>query len=96
MKRIAVRENPACMYRLIIKKSARKELDNLPEHLFMKIDKSILSLKENPFPYPQSKKLKGKNKCRLRVGDYRVVYSVAEEQKVITIFRVRHRKDIYR
>jgi mRNA interferase RelE/StbE len=84
------------MYRLIIKKSARKELDSLPEEAFLKIDQSLLSLKENPFPYPQSKKLKGEDKCRLRVGDYRVVYSIDEEQKIITIFRIRHRKDVYR
>jgi mRNA interferase RelE/StbE len=84
------------MYRLIIKKSARKELDSLPEEAFLKIDQSLLSLKENPCPYPQSKKLKGEDKCRLRVGDYRVVYSIDEEQKIITIFRIRHRKDVYR
>ena len=84
------------MYRLLIKKSARKELDSLPEEAFLKIDQSLLSLKENPFPYPQSKKLKGEDKCRLRVGDYRVVYSIDEEQKIITVFRIRHRKDVYR
>jgi len=84
------------MYKLAIKKSARKELNNLPDKIFLKIDKSILSLKENPFPYPQVKKLKGEYKCRLRVGDYRVVYSVDEDQKTITIYRIRHRKDVYR
>jgi len=84
------------MYRLAIKKSARKELDNLPDQIFLKVDKSILSLKEDPFPYPQAKKLKGENRCRLRVGDYRVVYSVDEDQKTVTIYRVRHRKDVYR
>jgi mRNA interferase RelE/StbE len=62
------------MYKLIIKKSARKELDSLPEEIFMKIDKAILSLKENPFPYPQSKGLKGEEKRRLRAGNYRVIY----------------------
>lgn len=84
------------MYRLAIKKSAKKELDKLPDRIFLNIDKAILSLNENPFPYPQSKKLKGEETCRLRVGDYRVIYSVNEEQKTITIFRVRHRKEVYR
>ena len=84
------------MHRLAIKQSARKELDSLPEQIFLKIDKAILALKENPFPFPQAKKLKGEDKCRLRVGDYRIVYSIDEEQKIITIFRVRHRKDVYR
>jgi mRNA interferase RelE/StbE len=84
------------MYKLAIKKSARKELDNLPDQIFLKVDKSMLSLKDNPFPYPQAKKLKGENKCRLRIGDYRVIYSIDEDQKTITIYRVRHRKDVYR
>jgi len=84
------------MYRLVIKKTARKELDDLPDQVFLKIDKTILSLKENPFPHPQAIKLKGENKCRLRVGDYRVVYVVNQKQRIITIYRVRHRKDVYR
>jgi mRNA interferase RelE/StbE len=84
------------MYKLTIKKSARKELDNLPDQIFLKVDKSMLSLKDNPFPYPQAKKLKGENKCRLRIGDYRVIYSIDEDQKTITIYRVRHRRDVYR
>jgi mRNA-degrading endonuclease RelE of RelBE toxin-antitoxin system len=40
------------MHRLAIKQSARKELDSLPEQIFLKIDKAILALKENPFPFP--------------------------------------------
>jgi mRNA interferase RelE/StbE len=84
------------VYKLAIKKSARKELNSLPDPIFLAIDKGILSLIANPIPYPQSKALKGENKRRLRVGDYRVVYSVDERQKIITIFRVRHRKDVYR
>ena len=84
------------MYKLIIKKSARKELDIIPNPLFLKIDKAILTLIENPYPYPQSKKLKGEYKRRLRVGDFRVVYTIDEKQQIITVFRIRHRKDIYR
>jgi mRNA interferase RelE/StbE len=84
------------MYELAIKKSARKELDDLSDKDFLKIDKAIISLRDNPFPYPQSKKLKGDDRCRLRVGDYRVVYAVDESRKIITIYRVRHRRDVYR
>ena len=84
------------MYELAIKKSARKELDDLPDQEFLKIDKAIFSLRDNPVPYPQSKKLKGDDRCRLRVGDYRVLYKVDESRKIITIYRVRHRRDVYR
>tara|TARA_B100000315_G_scaffold2440_1_gene2276 strand:- start:35658 stop:35834 length:177 start_codon:yes stop_codon:yes gene_type:complete len=58
------------VYNLNLKKSARKELDRIPDSYFPKIDYAILSLKQQPYPYPQSKKLKGENKYRLRVGDY--------------------------
>jgi mRNA interferase RelE/StbE len=84
------------MYKIKIKKTALKELDNLPDSTYLKIDEVILSLKENPFPYPQSKKLKGENNRRLRLGDYRVVYTVDEKEKIITVFHIRHRKDAYR
>lgn len=84
------------MYRIAVRKSAKKELDELPAHQFLKIDKAILALKENPFSYPQTKKLKGEENFRLRVGDYRVVYTVDEEHRLITVCRVRHRRDVYR
>jgi len=84
------------MYRIAVKKSAKKEIDELTDQQFLKIDKAILALQKNPFPYPQAKKLKGEENFRLRIGDYRVVYSVDEGQKLITVYRVRHRRDVYR
>lgn len=84
------------MYKLVIQKSARKELDKIPDLFFVKIDKAILALRENPYPFPQSKKLKDEDKHRLRVGDFRVIYTVDDTHKVITIYRIRHRKDVYR
>jgi len=84
------------VYRLTIKKSAKKELDAISNPDFLKIDEAILSLKDQPFPHPQSKKLKGQDRCRLRVGDYRVVYTVDEKQRTVVIYRVRHRREVYR
>lgn len=84
------------MYKLVIKKSARKELDSLPGHIFLKIDRAILGLKENPAPHPQSEKLKGEDKRRLRVGEYRIIYAVDNAAGTVTIYKVRHRKEVYR
>ncbi|HLF85902.1 MAG TPA: type II toxin-antitoxin system RelE/ParE family toxin [Nitrospiria bacterium] len=84
------------MYRLVIKKPAMKELDVLSDEQFSKIDSAILSLKDNPYPHPASIKLKGEEKRRIRVGDFRVIYTVDEADKIVTIHRVRHRKDSYR
>jgi mRNA interferase RelE/StbE len=64
------------VYRLTFKKSVRKELDAISNPDFLKIDEAILSLKKQLFPHPQSKKLKGQDRYRLRVGNYRVVYMV--------------------
>lgn len=96
MKHTVAREDRAFMHSLVIKKSAKKELDRLPDQIFEKIDTAILKLKEDPFPFPQSKKLKGENRRRLQIGDYRVIYTVDERHKVITIVKIRHRKEVYR
>ena len=96
MKHTAAREDRAFMHSLVIKKSAKKELDRLTDQIFEKIDTAILKLKEEPFPFPQSKKLKGENKRRLHIGDYRVIYTVNEGRKTITIVKIRHRKEVYR
>jgi len=73
------------VYKLTYKKSVKKELDAIPSPDFIKIDEAILALKEQPVPHPQSEKLKGEDRYRLRVGDYRVVYLIDEKQKMITI-----------
>lgn len=96
MRFTAAAENRVSVYKFVLKKSAKKELDSLSDAVFQKIDNAILSLKDNPRPFPHSKKLEGENKFRLRVGDYRVVYTVDGKDKVITIYRIRHRKEVYR
>lgn len=57
-------------YAVYLKRSAEKELDNLPSEIYKKITRKIISLKNNPRPRG-IKKLAGKGGFRLRVGDYR-------------------------
>ena len=52
-------------------------------------------LAEDPHP-AQSKRLKGSPTFRLRVGDYRIIYSVDDEAEMVTIRAIGHRRDIYR
>ncbi len=42
------------------------------------------------------KKLKNDTSCRIRVGIYRVVYEIDDKNKIITVYKIRHRKDAYR
>ncbi|PYV09074.1 MAG: type II toxin-antitoxin system mRNA interferase toxin, RelE/StbE family [Acidobacteria bacterium] len=82
-------------YSLEIKPSAGKELDALDDALFARIDRKIMALAENPRP-PGCKKLKGyKDQWRVRVGDYRVVYTVDDQQLLVEVTRIRHRSEVY-
>lgn len=82
-------------YRVKIKKSAEKELAALPFDTIVSIKEHVEKLSDNPFP-PGYKKLKGfKNFYRLRVGTYRVIYSIAHNQLIIEVIKILHRKDAY-
>lgn len=76
-------------------KRAQKELDKLPDPIAKNILKHILVLRNTPYP-PNSKKLQGQDGWRLRVGSYRVIYTIDTKAKEITILRVGDRKMIYR
>lgn len=81
-------------YKIEIKASAQKELKNLPNKELKKVIEKISSLATNPRP-TGCKKLSGDEKYRIRVGNYRVLYSIEDEILVIFIFKVGHRKDVY-
>jgi mRNA interferase RelE/StbE len=80
---------------LEIKQSAQKELDALDDRLFARIDRRILALAENPRP-AGCKKLKGyKDQWRIRIGDYRVIYSIDNATKHVIVTHVAHRREAY-
>lgn len=84
------------MYKLSIKKSALKELSKLARPYQEKIDSIIKSLAANPHPH-KSKKLEGKrDEFRLKLPPYRILYSVNNKTKIITVYAIKHRKDVYR
>lgn len=75
--------------------SAEKELLHLERKLAQKIFKKISALENSPFGHG-SEKLEGGKGYRIRIGDYRVIYTVNKEVKLITITKVAHRKEVYR
>jgi mRNA interferase RelE/StbE len=82
-------------YSIEIKPSAGKELDAIDHALFARIDRKILALTENPRP-PGCKKLRGyKDQWRIRVGDWRVVYTIDDDTRRVSITRVAHRREVY-
>jgi mRNA interferase RelE/StbE len=82
-------------YSLELKQSAQKELDALDDALFIRIDRKVLALADNPRP-AGCKKLKGyKDLWRFRVGDYRVVYIIDDTAKRVHVTRIAHRREVY-
>lgn len=81
------------MFELEWKKSAIKELYNLEKSISSRIYKKIEELKEG-FQSKDIKRIKGEDKLRLRVGDYRVLFSL--ENNLITIWKIGHRKNVYK
>jgi mRNA interferase RelE/StbE len=83
-------------FRIEWKKSTRKDLRKLPSATVDKIIGAVEGLAENPFPHGVEKLSGSEHAYRIRLGDYRVVYEVVAELKLIEVQRVRHRKDVYR
>lgn len=77
-------------------RSARKDLERLAPEIADRILDKLEGLAVNPRP-PAASKLKGNQGLwRLRVGDYRVVYSLNDERQSVDVSHVRHRREIYR
>lgn len=85
------------IYQLQISSKAQKDLKKIDKKVQQRIIKDIFKLKENRRPQ-QFKPLIGFKiaQFRLRIGDYRVLYDVYDQDKTILILRIGHRKDIYR
>ena len=84
------------MYRIVFTSSAAKEFRSLSKQFQQRIRAAIDGLQENPRP-DGVKKLSGhQDLYRIRVGQYRVVYEIDDEVRILTVTRVRHRRDVYR
>lgn len=82
-------------YRILVRKSVHKDLNGIHKKDVRRIVKAIGALAKDPRP-PQSRKLSGEEKYRLRCGVYRVIYEIEDEELIICVVRARHRKNIHR
>ena len=83
-------------YKIEFDRRVKKDLKSVAPQETLRIKVAISDLTENPRP-PGYKKLKGKNReyFRIRVGDYRIVYTIEDEILLIVVVRVGHRREIY-
>lgn len=88
------------MYEIQIEQGVERDLKNLNKKLsredFNQIISAILSLKHTPRPMGTCKIVGSKNDWRIRMGNYRIIYEIDDRKQVVKIFRVKHRKDVYK
>lgn len=83
------------MYQVLINRKAEKELSKINKTDIPRVFRAIKDLGINPRP-TGSKKLVGEdNAWRIRVGNYRILYEVEDIVKIVTVYKVGHRKDVY-
>ena len=83
-------------YRVEVKKSAVKEIAALPKRDQRRVVRAIDALADDPRPEGVRKLTGAEDAYRIRVGDYRIIYQIADEVLTVLVVRVGHRKDIYR
>jgi mRNA interferase RelE/StbE len=83
-------------YKVTPKPSVEKDLRSLPKSAIARVVKTLERLAEDPCPRQALKLEGGEQLYRLRVGVYRVVYSVNHKAKEVIVHYVRHRRDVYR
>ncbi len=84
------------MYRVLLERAAEKGLSRLPAETHDRVIEAIQALAANPRPVGCRKLSGSKHDWRIRVGDYRVVYEIADVIRVVRVNCVRHRREVYR
>ncbi|MGO8762169.1 MAG: type II toxin-antitoxin system RelE family toxin [Desulfobaccales bacterium] len=83
-------------YRLLIKPSAVKDIEAIPlKRDRQRVVERIGKLAEDPRPFG-SEKISGQDKYRVRQGLYRILYAIEDQDLVVQVVKVGHRKDVYR
>ena len=84
------------MYEIYLERAAERDLKRLATDEFNQIIRKIKGLAVEPRPSGCRKIIGSKNDWRIRVGHYRVIYEVDDKERVVRVFRVKHRKEVYR
>jgi len=79
-------------YQVLVEARVEKETRRIPHRDRKRIDQAILALASNP-RHRTSKKLTEKEGYRIRVGDYRILYTIDDEERVVVIYRIKIRSE---
>ena len=82
-------------FELVFKQSVAKDLRSIPNKQVARILKRIDALKVEPRP-PGVEKLSGQELFRIRQGVYRILYEIRDDQLIVVVVKIGHRRDVYR
>jgi len=82
-------------YRLVFTRSAKRELEHLSHEIVRLLKSRIDELIEEPRRHG-CQKLSGTDFYRIRQGDYRVLYSIDDAERIVEIIKIGHRREVYR
>ncbi|MFI5380419.1 MAG: type II toxin-antitoxin system RelE/ParE family toxin [Tepidisphaerales bacterium] len=83
-------------YAVLISAVARRAIGDLPANVRARVDRAILALADEPRPHGCVKLAGTSNGWRIRVGDWRVLYTIEDERLVVLVVDVGHRREVYR
>ncbi|MEX2175277.1 MAG: type II toxin-antitoxin system RelE/ParE family toxin [Pirellulaceae bacterium] len=84
------------VYQVFLERSAEKDLRRLSAEVHDRAIEAIRALATDPRPLGCRKLAGTKSDWRIRVGDYRVLYEIADAVRIVRVHRVRHRREVYR
>ena len=83
-------------YQVLVERAAEKDLRKITSEVRPCLVLALQSLAKNPRPAGSLKLSGSASDWRIRLGDYRIIYEIADEIRIVRINRVRHRGDVYR
>ena len=84
------------MYQVVVERSAEKDLKRHSPETRSRVATALRALATNPRPTGSRKLVATKHDWRVRVGDYRIIYEIADVIRVVRVRRIRHRREVYR
>jgi mRNA interferase RelE/StbE len=85
------------VYRILFTKSADKALRRMPRDVALRIRDRLDRIAVDPYAkHPTVTRLQNRSGCRLRVGDWRVIYEIEGEELIILVLRIGARGEVYR
>ncbi len=90
------RSRPDVTYRISLAPSAARQLRKLDPQARRRVQAAVELLATEPRPPAAIRLVGGSGEWRIRTGDYRIVYEIGEDQLIVLVVRIGHRREVYR